>query len=90
MFLDMQFRVVALNIVNVESFQHKDRRVPNEPRYDLRKRTNSKEQQNIMLLLIKKFEKLSLHEKNEEDISKKRKERVDLGGLWFPPFQTKF
>ena len=44
-----------------ESFQHKDTCVPSEPRYELRKRTHSQEQQNSMLLLIHKFEKLSIH-----------------------------
>ena len=69
-----------------ESFQHKDTRVPGQRRYDLRKRTNSKENQNSMVLLIQKFEKLSIHEKNEENLSKKRKERVDPRRLRFPPF----
>ena len=44
-----------------------------EPRYDLRKRIKSKEQQNSVLLLIQKFEKLSIHEMNEENLSKKIK-----------------
>ena len=42
-----------------ELFQHKDTRVPSEPRYELRKRTHSQQQQNSILLLIHKFEKLS-------------------------------
>ena len=62
-------------VCNGEPFQHKDTRVPSEPRYDLRKRTNSKEQQISMLLLIQKFEKLSVHEMNEENLSKKERER---------------
>ena len=64
--------------------------VPSEPRYDLRKRTNSKEQKNSMLLLIQKFEKLSIHEMNEENLSKERKERVDPRGLRFPHFPLNF
>ena len=64
-----------------ESFQHKDTRVPSEPRYELRKRTHSQQQQNSMLLLIHKFEKLSIHEMNEENLSKKIKESVDPRGL---------
>ena len=73
---------------NGESFQHKDTRVPSEPRYDLRKRIKSKEQQNSVLLLIQKFEKLSIHEMNEENLSKKIKESVDPMGLSFPPFSV--
>ena len=73
---------LTVSTPNGESFEHKDTRVPNEPRHDLRKKTNSKEQQNSMLLLIQIFLKLSIHEKNEEDLSKKRKER-DFGSLLF-------
>ena len=69
--------------IDGESFQHKDTRVPSEPRYELRKRTHSQQQQNSMLLLIHKFGKLSIHEMNEEDISKTLKESVDLKGLSF-------
>ena len=72
-----------------EPFQHKDTRVPNEPRYDLRKRSKSKEQQNSVLL-IQKFEKLSIHEMNEEILSKNIKESVDSKGLSFPPFPIIF
>ena len=64
-----------------ESFQHKNTRVPSERRYELRKRTHSQQQQNSMLLLIHKFEKLSIHEMNEENLSKKIKESVDPRGL---------
>ena len=69
-----------------ETFQQKDTRVPSQPRYDLRKRTHSQQQQNNMLLLIHKFEKLSIHEMNEEDLSKTLKESVDSKGLSFPHF----
>ena len=79
----LRFFVMAYN---GESFQHKDTKVPDEPRYNIRKRTNSTEQQNSMLLLIKKIEKLSIIEQNEENLSKKRKEGVDPKGLRFPPF----
>ena len=41
-----------------ESFQHKDTRLPSEPRYELRKITHSQYQQNSILLLIHKFDKL--------------------------------
>ena len=68
--------------IDGESLQHKDTRVPSEPRYDLRKRTNSKEQKQNMLLLIHKFEKLSIHEMNEKTPSQKTSPR----GLSFPPF----
>ena len=61
-------------------------RVPSEPRYALRKRNHSQLQQNTILLLIHKFEKLTIHEVNEEDLSKTLKESVDSKGIIFPPF----
>ena len=48
-----------------ELSHHMNTRVPSEPRYDLRKRHHSQQQQNGILLLIHKFEKLSIHEMNE-------------------------
>ena len=60
-------------------------RVPSEPRYDLRKRNHCQLQQNTILLLIHKFEKLIIHEMNEEDLSKTLKESVDSKGIIFPP-----
>ena len=60
-----------------ELSQHMNTRVPSEPRYELRKRNHSQQQQNIILLHIHKFEKLSIHEMNEESISKTLKESVD-------------
>ena len=63
-----------------ESFQHKDTRVPSEPRYKL----------SSMLLLIHKFEKLSIHEMNEENLSKTLKDSVDPKGVSFPPFPIIF
>ena len=60
-------------------------RVPSEPRYALRKRNHSQLQQNTILLLIHKFEKLTIHEVNEEDLSKTLKEGVDSKGIIFPP-----
>ena len=69
---------------------HFNTRVPSEPRYQLRKRTHSQQQQNSMLLLIHKFEKLSIHEMNEENLSKKIIESVDPRGLIFPPSQIIF
>ena len=59
-------------------------RFPSEPRYDLRKRNHSQQQQNG-ILLIHKFEKLSIHEMNEGSLSKKLKESVDQKGITFPP-----
>ena len=64
-----------------ELSQHKNTRVPSEPRYELRKKTHSQKQQNSILLLIHKFEKLSIHEMNEEDLSKTLKESVDPKGI---------
>ena len=60
-------------------------RVPSEPRYDLRKINHSQQQQNGILLLIHKFEKLSNHEMNEGSLSKTLKESVDPKGIIFPP-----
>ena len=60
-------------------------RVPGEPRYALRKRNHSQQQQNTILLLIKKLEKLSVHKINEENLSKTLKESVDQKGITFPP-----
>ena len=74
-----------LSVTDRELFQHKDTRVPSEPRYEIRKRTRYQKQQKSMLLLIHKFEKLSIHEMNEEDLSKTLKESVDQKGLSFPP-----
>ena len=71
---------------NGELSQHRNTRVPSEPRYELRKRNHSQNQQKSILLLIHKFEKLSIHERNEEDLSKTFKESVDSKGIIFPPF----
>ena len=60
-------------------------RVPSEPRYELRKRNHSQQQKNDILLLIHKFEKLSIHEMNEESLSKTLKESIDPKGMIFPP-----
>ena len=59
-------------------------RVSSENRYDLRKRHHSQQQQNG-ILLIHKFEKLSIYEMNEESLSKTLKESVDQKGITFPP-----
>ena len=61
-------------------------RVSSKPRYALRKRNHSQLQQNTILLLIHKFEKLTIHEVNEEDLSKTLNESVDSKGIIFPPF----
>ena len=74
--------IIFMSIYDGESFQHKDTRVPSEPMYDIRKRANSKEQEKNMLLLIHKFEKLSIHEMNAKIPSQKTSPR----GLSFPPF----
>ena len=69
-----------------ELSQHKNTSVPSEPRYELRKRNHSQKQQKSILLLMHKFEKLSIHERNEENLSKTLKESVDSKGIIFPPF----
>ena len=68
-----------------ELSQHKNTRVPSEPRYELRKRNYSQKQQKSILLFIHTFEKLSIHERNEEDLSKTLKESVNSKGIIFPP-----
>ena len=68
-----------------ELSHHMNIRVPSEPRSELRKRNHSQQQQNCMLLLIHKFEKLFIHEMNEGSISKTFKESVDPKGIIFPP-----
>ena len=60
-------------------------KVPSDPRYDLRKKNHSQQQQNGILLLIHKFEKLSFHEMNEESLYKTLKESVNPKGIIFPP-----
>ena len=62
-----------------ELSQHKNTRVPSEPRYKLRKSNHSQQQQNDILLLIHKFEM------NEGNLSKTLKESVDPKGIIFPP-----
>ena len=64
---------------------HMNTRVPSEPRYDLRKISHSHLQQNTIILLIHKFEKLTIHEMNEEDLSHILKESVNHKGIIFPP-----
>ena len=73
------------SLIDGELSQHKNTRVPSEPRYELRKRNHSQQQQNNILLLIHKFEKLTIHELNEEDLSKALKESVYSKGIIFPP-----
>ena len=74
------------SIIDGEFYRQKNTRVPSEPRYELRKKNHSQKQQKSILLLIHKFEKLSIHERNEEDLSKTLKESVDSKGIIFPPF----
>ena len=68
-----------------ELSHHMNTRVPSEPRYDLRKRSHPQQQQDSILLLTHKFEKLTIHEVNEEDLSKILEESVDSKGIIFPP-----
>ena len=69
-FLDMKDTSLEMKSSNPggidgELSQHKNTRVPSEPRYEIRKRNHSQQQQNTVLLFIHKFEKLSIHEMNE-------------------------
>ena len=72
-------------IADGELSQHKNTWVPSEPRYELRKRNHSQHQQNNILLFIHKFEKLTIHQMNEEGLSKILNESVDPKGIIFPP-----
>ena len=84
--ISYEFLMISYTHYDGELSQHKNTRVPSEPRYELRKRIHSQKQQKSILLLIHKFEKLSIHERNEEDLSKTLKESVDSKGIIFPPF----
>ena len=65
-FLDMKDTSSKMKSTNPrgidgELSQNMNTRVPSEPRYDLRKRSHSQQQRDTILLLIHKFEKLSIH-----------------------------
>ena len=68
-----------------EFSQDKNTRVPMEPRYALRKRTHPQLQQHAILFLIQKFEKLTIHEVSEKDLSKSLKESEDPMWITSPP-----
>ena len=68
-----------------EYSQHMNTRVASEPIYALRKRNHSQLQQHTILFLTHKFEKLTIHEVSEEDLSKSLKDSVDPKGIIFPP-----
>ena len=81
--LDSVFFVIQC-LSDGELSHHMNTRVPSEPRYELRKINHSQKQHNTILLLIHKFEKLSIHYMNEEGIFKTLKESVDPKGIIFP------
>ena len=83
---DLPSELLPMRHIDGELSLNKNTRVPSEPRYELRKRNHSQKQQKSILLLIHKFEKLSIHERNEKDLSKTLKESVDSMGIFFPPF----
>ena len=66
------------------SLQQMNTRPPLEPRYNLRKRTHPQLQQHAILFLTKEFEKLTIHEVSEKDLSKSLKESEDSMGITFP------
>ena len=68
-----------------EFSQDMNTKVPIEPRYTLRKRTHPQLQQHAILFLIQKFEKLTIYEVSEKDLSKSLKESEDTMGITFPP-----
>ena len=57
--------IIFLSVYDGELSHHMNTRVPSEPRYELRKRNHSQQQQND-ILLIQKFEKLSIYEMKKE------------------------
>ena len=71
--------------IDGELLPNMNTRVPSEPRYTLRKRIHPHLQQHAILFLIHKFEKLSIHDVSEEDLSKSLKESVNPKGIIFPP-----
>ena len=71
--------------IDGEYSQDMNIRVPSEPIYALGKRHHPQLQQHAILFLIHKFEKLTIHEVSEEDLSKSLKESVDPKGIIFPP-----
>ena len=81
----MDIKTAFLNGNDGEYSQDTNTRVPSEPRYTLRKITHPQLQQHALLFLIQKFEKLTIHEVSEKDLSKSLKESEDLMGITFPP-----
>ena len=77
--------ILLLGLSDGEFSQDKTTRVPIEPRYALRKRTHPQLQQHDILFLTQQFEKLTIHEVSEEDLSKPLKESKDSMGINFPP-----
>ena len=71
--------------IDEDSHQQMNMRPPSEPRYNLRKRIHPQLQQHAILFLSKKFEKLTIHEVSDEDLSKPLKESVDPMGITSPP-----
>ena len=84
LFQNMNIRVPS-EPIDEDSHQQMNMRPPSEPRYNLRKRTHPQLQQHAILFLSKKFEKLTIHEVSDEDLSKPLKESVDPMGITFPP-----
>ena len=72
-------------LIDGEFSQDMNARVPIEPRYTLRKITHPLLQQHTILFLIQKFEKLTIHEVSDKDLSKSLKESEDPMGITFPP-----
>ena len=70
--------------IDEDSLQKMNTRPPLEPRYNLRKRTHPQLQQHAILFLIKEFDKLTIHEVSEKDLSKSIKESEDPMGITFP------
>ena len=76
---------VSKREIDEDSHQQMNMRPTSEPRYNLRKRTHPQLQQHAILFLSKKFEKLTIHEVSDKDLSKSLKESVDPMGITSPP-----
>ena len=63
-----------------------EKKVQTKSHYNLRNRSYPKQQLINMILLIRKFERLSIHDEPCEDLSTNPKERVDLKGFTTPSF----
>ena len=72
---------ITMRVFDEGSLQQMNTRPPLEPRYNLRRRTHPQLQQHAILFLIKEFEKLTIQEVSEKDLSKESENHM---GITFP------